>query len=204
MSVLQPCNQGIIRVLKTYYRTMMRRNVLRIIDAGLKNPSILLCANDVAEKISVLEALYLLSKSWKNVGEGTMQNCFRHGGFTKTDVEKNSSSPGKPHDLCEEEYADWINIDTNLEVACKPNEEDIYAELIRANVDDPAGSDSDDEGEDESDDGSPLNKGIIDVVAVLRKALQHRTGGAFFHTRYSYEREIMKLVEDGKKQTTLN
>ncbi len=72
-----------------------------------------------------------------------------------------------------------------------------------ANVDDPAESDSDDEGGDENDAQPPSNKEIIDVVAVLQKAVQHRVDGAFFHTHNSYEREIIKFVEDGKKQTTL-
>ncbi len=116
-------------------------------------------------------------------------------------MEKDNSSPGKPNDLSEEEYyADWINIDANLEVACKPNEEYNCTELLaRANVDDTTESDSNDQGGDESDDQSPSNKEIIDAVTV-----QHRADSAFFHTHYSYEREIMKLVEDGKKQTTFD
>ncbi len=134
----------------------MRRNVLRIIDAALEDPSISLCANDIVKKNSILETLHLLNESWKNV------------------------SPGKPHDLSEEKYDDWINIDANLEVACKPIEEDMCAELMRANIDDPAESDSDDESGDESDDWPLSNKEIIDMVVVLRKAVQHHTDGAFF------------------------
>ncbi len=119
-------------------------------------------------------------------------------------MEKDYFSSGKPHDLSEEEYADWINIDANVEIAYKPEEEDICAESMRASVDDPAEFDSDEEGGDKSDDQPPSNKEIIDVVAVLQKAIQHHADGAFFYTHYSYEREIMKLVEDGKKQTTLD
>ncbi len=83
------------------------------------------------------------------------------------DVEKDNCSPGKPYDLSEEEHVDWINSDANLEIACKPNEEDICAELMHANVDYPAEFDFDDEGGDESDDQPPSNKEIIDAVAVL-------------------------------------
>ncbi len=112
----------------------------------------------------MLEVSHLLSESWKNVGEGTIRNCFQHGGFTTANVGKDNSSPGKPHDLPEEEYANWINVDANLEVACKPNEEDICTELMHANVDDTTESDSDDE--DESNDQPPSNKEIIKAVAV--------------------------------------
>ncbi len=73
-------------------------------------------------------------------------------------MEKDNSSPGKPHYLSEKEYANWVNIYANLEVACKPNEEDICVELMCANVDDPAESDNDDEGGDESDGWPPSNR----------------------------------------------
>ncbi len=52
--VFFPWGQGIIRALKMYYRTVMRRNVLRVIDAGLEDPSIS-CAKDVVKKISLLK-----------------------------------------------------------------------------------------------------------------------------------------------------
>ncbi len=54
----------------------------------LEDPSILLCVNDIAKKISVLEAFHLFSESWKNVGEGTIWNCFQRGGSCQKDLTK--------------------------------------------------------------------------------------------------------------------
>jgi hypothetical protein len=38
-------------------------------------------------KISLLDALHLVAMSWKRVSEKTIENCFRKGGFSITNVE---------------------------------------------------------------------------------------------------------------------
>ncbi len=86
-------------------------------------------------------------------------------------MERDNSSSGKPHYLSEEEYADWISIDANLEVVYKPNEEDICAELMHANVDNPAESDSNDEGGVESDDWSTLKIKKLSMGLLFSKRL---------------------------------
>jgi hypothetical protein len=182
----------------------MRRKVIRIIDAGLDDPSISLQANEIAKKINVLEALHLANEAWNKVSAETIRNCFRHGGFSATEEETVTCVPEKPSDLSPEDYENWLTIDEDLEVAYELNEDDICDELIRANDDNSAEPVSDDEDETEGEGPPPSNKDIINALTVLRKAVQHRADSKFFNEHYSYEREMMKLVEDGKKQTTID
>jgi hypothetical protein len=43
-------------------------------------------ASAVANKISLLHALHLVAMSWKRVSEKGIENCFRKGGFSKTNT----------------------------------------------------------------------------------------------------------------------
>ena len=79
-SILQPCDQGIIRTLKARYRNEMRRRILNEIDNEDST------ANVIAKKTSLLDALHLIKKSWADVTETTIKNCFKKGGFSFIEV----------------------------------------------------------------------------------------------------------------------
>lgn len=80
ISKLQPCDQGIIRCVKFYYRKEMIR---RAIDAFDKK---------ISFQIDLLEALTILRSAWRNVSQTTIQNCFRHAGFALVEVKIQESS----------------------------------------------------------------------------------------------------------------
>ncbi|XP_052071173.1 tigger transposable element-derived protein 4-like [Mytilus californianus] len=80
-SIIQPCDQGIIRNLKAYYRSNMVRKVIRIIEAS----EVKLTANALARKLTLLDAVHLLKKSWSCVTTLTIINCFKKGGFVVPD-----------------------------------------------------------------------------------------------------------------------
>lgn len=70
-SVLQPCDQGIIQNLKFNYRKQLLRKYLVAIEA-------------IEEfSISLLDALHMLRSAWNSVKPTTIENCFRHAGFSK-------------------------------------------------------------------------------------------------------------------------
>ena len=75
-SVIQPCDQGIIRNLKGLYR----REVVRKIIADIDDTT--LTANEMARKLSLLDAVHLLSQAWTSVKQQTIANCYRAAGFT--------------------------------------------------------------------------------------------------------------------------
>lgn len=69
-SKLQPLDQGIIRNFKCIYR---KEVVCRMLSDMEKK---------VATKITVLDAIRMATKSWKNVSPTTIANCFKKSGFS--------------------------------------------------------------------------------------------------------------------------
>ncbi|KAI9895864.1 hypothetical protein PsorP6_019649 [Peronosclerospora sorghi] len=68
-SKLQPCDAGIIRNLKAYYRSAFNRLLLQRVEDKLPDP----------DKIDILEAIRIAVPAWKNeVKAETIANCFRH------------------------------------------------------------------------------------------------------------------------------
>ncbi|KAJ8948419.1 hypothetical protein NQ318_007942 [Aromia moschata] len=85
-----------------------QKNLIALIDETLESQSTsssnsTLKANDLAKEINVLEALHLANEAWNNVSDVTIRNCFRHGGFDKTDEqlekEEDSCPIETPEDL---------------------------------------------------------------------------------------------------------
>lgn len=68
-SKIQPCDAGIIRTLKVYYRRRFYSSILEGYEMGAINP----------EKINVLDAINFLNAAWNiDVKATTVSNCFRH------------------------------------------------------------------------------------------------------------------------------
>ena len=86
-SLIQPCDQGIKRVFKAHYRRKMRARIVAELD-DIQDQSE---AGAVAKKISLLDTLRLVAMLWKRVSGKTIENCFRKGGFSKTNAETPAS-----------------------------------------------------------------------------------------------------------------
>lgn len=68
-SMLQPLDQGIIKNFKTFYRKEVVSQLLS-------------CIEDQSElKITVLTAMNIADKAWRNITQSTIRNCFRACGF---------------------------------------------------------------------------------------------------------------------------
>jgi hypothetical protein len=72
-SLIQPCDQGIIRAFKAHYD----REMFALIIADLDDIQDRSDASSVAKKIFILDALHSVAMSWKQVSEKTIENCFR-------------------------------------------------------------------------------------------------------------------------------
>lgn len=73
-SKLQPCDLGIIRSFKVFYRKQLVRKAV----AELENGNL----NDVFKlKLSVLEAMHFISASWRNVTQQCISHCFEENGI---------------------------------------------------------------------------------------------------------------------------
>ena len=79
---LQPCDMGVIRNLKGFYRSKLYVKIILELD---ENPEAQM--KDVIKKVSLLDTVHLLSNSWDCVKKETIQNCWKKGGFKiKDDV----------------------------------------------------------------------------------------------------------------------
>ena len=154
-SLIQPCDQGIIRILKAYYRKEMRSRILENMeDQGAED----LNANARVKKTNVLDAIHLLTMSWNNVSEKTIRNCFSHGGFCQP--EDNNAAVMKemedvfnpPPDMNAEDFEAWMEIDEQVETSTSLTDEDICEAVCVKDQASSQDSDADDEAESDIED----------------------------------------------------
>lgn len=87
-SLAQPMDQGIIHALKFKYRRRQLKYILTQMERSDK------VGSDILKGISVLDAIYWIHASWKEVESSTIQNCFLKCGFNVDllGVDNNSDS----------------------------------------------------------------------------------------------------------------
>lgn len=149
-SEMQPCDQGIIKMLKVYYRKSMVKRLIHTID----------CGKTLADlKITLLDALQMLRTAWELVTPIAITNCFRKAGFF---TEPDSSQVGNhddrvtPNDFEDDghemsleslnleipcTFEDFVLCDANVDCSPMPTNEDIIGSIIHTDID-----------EDEEDD----------------------------------------------------
>jgi hypothetical protein len=206
-SLIQPCDQGIIRTLKAYYRRQIREKIIAELDNRDQSD-----ANAIAKKIPLLDALHLLAMSWKHVSKKTIENCFRKGGFSKINdetsafeeldctAETNESISG---DMPKDEFENWVDIDDDIEVVATMTISEICQEV----TDDDSKLSKESEcnmhtEEEEISEAPPTNAQIQDALRILRRGVQYRATN--FEKHYEYEDYIQELINSNKQQTTIH
>lgn len=76
-SVIQPCDAGIIRALKSHYHTRFVNRSIRNFHLGLRGTLIY--------KINILEAMRLIKQAWHTVSAKTIANCWKHTKIIETE-----------------------------------------------------------------------------------------------------------------------
>ena len=149
-SVIQPCDQGIIRNLKHWYRSALMRTVIDLID--ISPPGVEIKADKVSRKITVYKALTLLRDTWTKVTPITIANSFRHGGFTRpstdgpqpSDVADGTDAAAEPPEgVSGSAWSEFLAFDDNLCVSGSLSDVDILQGLLPKTTDEV--SDEDDE-----------------------------------------------------------
>nr|XP_042904211.1 tigger transposable element-derived protein 4-like [Parasteatoda tepidariorum] len=74
-SVLQPMDQGVIKVFKQHYKMRLVKRMLE----GLENTGEL-------KKVNMLEAIELIVSAWELITPSAIANCFRKAGFSDGDT----------------------------------------------------------------------------------------------------------------------
>lgn len=211
-SLLQPCDQGIIKTLKGYYRYNMRRQIIQLVDQKIEKGECGLKANDLAKKTTVLDAMHFLASAWKNsVTEETVINCFRKGGFKPADKTNDDHSQKEPTpfpdpndiDLDMDEFEEWLNIDENVQTMATTTEEEIVAE-IQHQGDEKEKSDDDDDDDDETLSAPPSMREMTNALEVLKRGIRYYVDDVHeFNVQYDYENLITKIVSRNKVQTKI-
>lgn len=74
-SKLQPMDQGIIQTLKLKFRNRQLKKMVREMDHSSK------CGSEILKNISLLDAIYWIDRSWKEVETSTIVKCYKKCGF---------------------------------------------------------------------------------------------------------------------------
>lgn len=104
-SVLQPMDQGIIKVLKQMFRKRLVCRIIQRMKPGCQ-----------PHKLNILDAMHLLAASWDSIAETTIKNCFTKAGF----IEEESPPlvPEVSEDAASVPNSAWNVIESTLNVSC--------------------------------------------------------------------------------------
>ena len=90
---------------------------------------------DIAKKLTVLNALHLTSKSWSEVSETCIKNCFIKSGFVDNANVQEISNPEveMPEDMSPNDFDDWVNIDRDPQATTALTDSDIVSSVSSNN-----------------------------------------------------------------------
>ena len=136
-SVLQPCDQGIIKNMKHLYRKKIVKEMILHIESQSRGVT-----TDKEFLVDEYQALVYLRSAWAQVTEETIKNCFRHAGFKKTNEDTQATPPTPADDnfgnlftrlsdlvsldITAEAYAD---IDSEIITSAEMSVSDIVADI---------------------------------------------------------------------------
>ncbi|XP_017871348.1 PREDICTED: tigger transposable element-derived protein 4-like [Drosophila arizonae] len=151
-SILQPMDQGVIRVIKSTYR----KNLILKIISDMENS-----IDENYPKISILDAILMLNDAWQQLSPETIAKCFRQSGLAKTnldvprdDIEIEDDIPLSVWatalriqlPISKEVLDEYVLIDNGLAICGEPSEDNIVKNILDDD------QDSDDSVEDQSED----------------------------------------------------
>ena len=129
-SLIQPCDQGIIRSFKTHYRTKLLRRLLLWFESNRGSKKF---------EISLLDAVNLSLQAWAMVDSNTIANCFKHSGFCHPGTSHlNASVP--PFELEEESrnifdiLAQELQLDASFEQYLQVDDDVVTEEFMQDEV----------------------------------------------------------------------
>lgn len=172
-AVAQPMDQGVIKILKGYYREQVLRKIVLCIESEEVSSAF-------DAKINVLEALHFINKSWDRVKKESIENCFKKAGFfTSVCTVRQASNFDNADNLnllwnennlqaiaLNTPIADYLEIDEMVQTSHSVTDDDILGAVAPTiHVDDSSDSDS-----GELID-KPSNKEIYRAINIIRRAL---------------------------------
>lgn len=197
-SVLQPCDQGIIQNLKLNYRKQLLRKYLVAIEAK----------EDFS--MNLLDALHTLRSAWNLVKPATIENCFRHAGFSKTtnSLAREESADTETEPTFNEMFGkatalldcptlslnEYVAVDDDVCTAPIMTEKEIV-EIVQ-NPNDSTYVDSDDESENGISDAVPVpsTSEMRKIIKSMRSYLNAQSNGEMDKMMDNLEQFVDNLV----------
>ena len=199
-SIIQPCDQGIIRNLKSYYCTQIVRRLISDIDSPETT------ATDYAKKLTLLDAVHLLSTAWKNVKQQTIVNCYRKAGFQIPTVESQNAVTDDdlviPTIIPQIDFDRYVNHYSDTPCHGLLTDEEI-AHSLRELPTDPQ-EDSDNKDEHEENQLLVTATHVYNCLQDLRRVLEERgkvKPDTDFSNFYALERQIHETFKQTRRQT---
>lgn len=172
-SKLQPLDQGIIRTFKANYRREVVQQFLN--DIEQKTPT----------KISVLDAMWMITKAWNKVTPRTIANCFKKGGFQAPIEDEDDISDPSPSevtvtpahwdavreelDLQDMDFEEFVTFDDEVAVCGQLTESEIVSSVSSVPDEvDAEDEDEEDEVDSESVQPDPTVKDAREAINVLK------------------------------------
>lgn len=112
-SETQPLNQGIIRMVKIYYRSRLVKTLMSALNEGI-------LAADFTNTIDILRALRILDSAWVSVPPAVIVNSFQKAGFQDNDlyclgdIVDNSNEVSELEELLQEDFETYIECDKDV------------------------------------------------------------------------------------------
>lgn len=202
-SVLQPCDQGIIRALKAHYRQEICKTILFEMDNSPRAT-----AADLAKKISLLDGIHKLTDAWEFVSPTTIRNCWCKSGLKWGPHERPDNVPlivpvNVP--LPQPIWEGWVLVDEDVPVVEAVTEDTIVAEVLASQPNDfkdepdiPNDETSDDEAQE-----LPSNRDMMEAMSTLRRGLR-ATSTFDLGLLRQFENAFQRTISGNLKQSTLD
>lgn len=130
-SLIQPMDQGVIRNLKHFYRQQVSKRLVDALDAKLIHEKSSVA--DVSRHITILDAILMISTSWKAVKDSTIANCFRKSGFRIHDKELDNEF--EDDEINETSLLeDYIEIDSQLQCHEEINADEDFTIIAEVDI----------------------------------------------------------------------
>lgn len=164
----QPLDAGIIHSIKCFYRKNLLNKVLCCYE------------NDIDFNFNLIDALYLLTKSWEAVTISTIVNCFGHVGFLSNLSNQNLQEDKEAvediysHEKLKNilnysgEFEDFVKIDESIPTTYEINNSSIISILKETTVDK---ENSDVDAEQMLEKKVPSNKEVLIALKTIKEYL---------------------------------
>lgn len=164
-----------------------------------------LSANDIAKKLTLLDAMHMLTRAWSSVTPETIKNCFRKAGFTNgNETSSQTITPvdavDHPDTMTATSFEEYVRHDEDLECHGMMTDADICRGVQgeRQTVQEPL----DEAAEDDEIRMPGCISDARDGLAAVRRYLEDHDCKSYSQF-YALEELVEKIAAESKRQARM-